>query len=128
MSSDSYHLPDHSGFQILHGSQYYQGQYGPLGTMFQPHFVPLHLNQVVEKYQQLKMPSGMSRLAVKLARESLVRKLWDYVPHREEMPKTSFLEPLLNLKLYLVRLFPTLSNSDFEGYWKTCLTSTGHKK
>ena len=105
MSSDSYHLLDHSGFHILHGSQYYQGQYGPLSTMFLPHFVPLHLIQVVEKYQQLKTPSGMSRLAVKLARESLVRKLWDYVPHREEMIKTNLLEPLLNLKLYLARLF-----------------------
>ena len=129
MTSDSYNLLDHSGFQTLHGSQYCQGQYGPSGTVShaEPRFIPLHPDQVVEKYPQLKTPSGMSRLAVKLARESFFgeKVMGLCTPQgrsdQDKLPR----EPLLRLKLYLVRLFPSLSNADFEGYWKTCLTSIG---
>lgn len=69
----------------------------------------------------------MSRLAVKLARESFFGKdiMGSCTPHgksnQDSLPRTK----LLDLKRYLIRLFPTLNSADFEGYWKTCLTSIG---
>lgn len=71
----TYNLHEHSGFQLFHGSQYFQSQYGRLGTTYQPNLIPLHPDVVVRKYQQLKMPSGMSQLAVKLVRKCLFGKL-----------------------------------------------------
>ena len=121
-----YNLPEQSGYQMLRESPYYQNQYD--STYGQPQqFIPIHPDQVVEKYKQWKTPSGMSRLAVKLARESYFGEnvLGMCTPQgRSEQDKLPR-EPLLDLKLYLVRLFPTLNNAEFEGYWKVCLTSIG---
>ena len=64
-----YNVPEQSGYQMFRESPYYQNQYD--STYGQPQqFIPIHPDQVVEKYKQWKTPSGMSRLAVKLARES----------------------------------------------------------
>ena len=105
----------------------YPGQDGTSFRYDQPHFFPLHPDQVVNKYLQLKIPAKMSTLAVKLARESFFGEetMGNCTPQgksdHDGLPKAQ----LLDLKLYLVQLFPSVSKPEFEGYWKTCLNSIG---
>ena len=117
--------PDHNGFnyQQPRQIQYYTSQHGQPFRYHQPiaSFVPLHPDLVVEKYIGLKTPAMMSRLAVKLARESFFGEEVMEQCTSQVLPKTE----LCNLKLYLVQLFPSLSKPEFEGYWKTCVTSIG---
>lgn len=103
--------------------------YGQPSTYSPPSYFPLHPDVVVEKYAALKSPALMSRMAVKLARESFFGEelMQCCTPQGnssaglQELPKSV----LYDLKLYLARLFPSLSKADFEGYWKNCITSIG---
>jgi len=125
--------PEYQGFtyQKQKPGQYYPDEYGQPSRYHHPCFIPLHPDLVVEKYAALKKTGSMSRLAVKLARESFFGEeiMEKCTPQGKDeqtnglhgLPKTE----LYNLKLYLVQLFPSLSKSDFEGYWKLCITSIG---
>lgn len=87
----------------------------------------LNPDLVVEKYYKLKIPSKISTLAVKLARESFfgtdlmakctVKGTREFGP----LPEAE----LLKLKWFLSQLFPTYTKPDFEAAWKNCMDSIG---
>ena len=121
---------DDDNFDVGQDTPTYESGFQVDGASFrydQPHFFPLHPDQVVNKYLQLKIPAKMSTLAVKLARESFFGEeiMGNCTPQgkndHDGLPKAQ----LLDLKLYLVQLFPSVSKPEFEGHWKTCLTFIG---
>ena len=87
----------------------------------------LNPDLVVEKYYKLKIPSKMSTLAVKLARESF---FGDELMAKCTVKGTREFGPLpeaelLKLKWFLSQLFPIYAKHDFEEAWKSCVNSIG---
>ena len=87
----------------------------------------VHPDEVVEKNINLKTPSKITKLALKLAKESffgpetMAQCTVAGMRDLDGLPETE----LCSLKLYLFQLFPSFTKQEFEEIWKSCTNSIG---